>query len=396
MRRLTALLVVLASIPIAPICSASEPLSVDFEMPPSGKVVVAAKGGVQFDALINGKGPFRLIFDSGAGANVLTPTVARQLGLIEEGPAIKATGAGSGSIMAHAANVASVRVGDLVLRDQKFYILPLPWGDRAGPVGAVGLEMMRRLIVTVDYQREQVGFSIPQGFTYAGHGVKVPLEPTRPTCAIEVKGSVNGAGGVFCIDTGDEGSLEVEQRFVSQYDLVKQLSPRYHGYAGSGLGGEMPPAYYSRVKSVRIGEAEVTNVLADLFDGQAISEENSGNIGTRVLRQFTVTFDLPHGVMYLEKNSNWGKPEVFNQAGIIIDSIQMDQKVMNVLPGSPAALARVEIGDVLLQIDGRAPSDNPLLQDDPAFWQPAGTVVHLTVQHGDRVRKVKIRLRELL
>jgi C-terminal processing protease CtpA/Prc len=140
----------------------------------------------------------------------------------------------------------------------------------------------------------------------------------------------------------------------------------------------------------------VTNVLADLFDGQAISDENSGNIGTRVLRQFTVTFDLPHGVMYLEKNSNWSKPEVFNRAGIIIDSIQMDQKVMNVLPGSPAAMAGVEIGDVLLQIDGRAPSDNPLLQDDPAFWQPVGTVVHLTVLRAGGMRKVKIRLRDLL
>jgi hypothetical protein len=373
-----------------------EPSPADFEMPASGKVVVAAKGGVQFDALINGKGPYRLIFDSGAGVNVLSPTVARQLGLIEEGPVLKATGAGSGSILAQAANVTSVRVGDLVLSDQKFYILPMPWGGRPGPVGAVGFEIMRRLIVTVDYQREQLGFNSPQEFTYTGDGVKVPIEPMRTSPGIEVKGSVNGAGGVFGIDTGDEGSLEVEQRFVSQYDLVKQLSPKYHGYAGSGIGGAMPLAYYSRVKTLRIGEAEVTDVLADLFDGQAISDENSGNIGTRVLRQFTVTFDLPHGVMYLEKNSNWGKPEVFNQTGMIIDSIQMDQKVMNVLPGSPAARAGVAIGDTLLQIDGRKPSDNPLLQDDPAFWQPVGTVIHLTVLHRDRVRKVKIRLRDIL
>jgi hypothetical protein len=394
MRYLTALLIVLAS--IHPCCSALEPLPVDFELPSSGKAVIAAKSGVQFDALINGKGPFRLIFDSGAGVNVLSPAVARQLGLVEEGPVLKATGAGSGSILAQAANVTSVRAGDLVLHDQKFYILPMPWGDRPGPVGAVGFEIMRRLVVTVDYQREQLGFSLPQAFTYAGDGVKVPIEPMRTSPGIEVKGSVNGASGMFGIDTGDEGSLEVEQRFVSQHSLVRQLSPKYHGYAGSGIGGAMPPAYYSRVKSLHIGEAEVTNVLADLFDGQAISDENSGNIGTRVLRQFTVTFDLPHGVMYLEKNSNWSKPEVFNRAGIIIDSIQMDQKVMNVLPGSPAAMAGVEIGDVLLQIDGRAPSDNPLLQDDPAFWQPVGTVVHLTVLRAGGMRKVKIRLRDLL
>ncbi|MGA2219167.1 MAG: aspartyl protease family protein [Terracidiphilus sp.] len=394
MKHWTAILIVLASIPILPICSASEPSSVDFEMPPSGKVVVAAQGGVQFDAMINGKGPFRLVFDSGAGANFLIPSVARQLGLIEEGPVIQAIG--TAPVPVRAARVSSVAIGDLLLHDQHFLILPMPWGDGSGPVGAVGFEIMRRLVVTVDYQREQLSFNLPQGFRYTGNGVKVPIDSIRSPLQIEVEGSVNGASGLFCIDTGDEGSLELEQRFVSQYDLVKELSPKYHGYAGSGIGGAMPPAYYSRVKSLRIGEAEVTNVLADLFDGQALSEENSGNIGTRVLRQFTLTFDLPHGVMYLEKNSNWGRPEVFNRAGMIIDSVQRDQKVMNVLPGSPAALAGVEIGDVLLRIDGRAPSDNPLLQDDPAFWQAVGTVVHLTVRHGDQVRKVKIKLKELL
>ncbi len=394
MRYFTALLIALTSIH-SPGSAAQQPPR-DFELPPSGKVVVPAKGGVQFDALINGKGPFRLIFDSGAGMNVLSPVVARQIGMTEEGSGIRATGAGSGSVLAAGGDVTSIKIGDLVLHDQKFYAIPMPWGDQKGPVGAVGWEFMRRLVVTVDYEHEQIGFNAPQTFTYTGDGVKIPMVLNRTPNEIEVEASVNGASGIFCIDTGDEGSLELEQRFVSQFDFVKQLSPRYHGYAGSGVGGAMPPAWYARVKTVRIGEAEVTNVLADLFDGQAISDENSGNIGTRVLRQFTVIFDLPHGVIYLEKNSNWGKLEVFNRAGLIIDSIQMDQKVMSVLPGSPAAVAGVAIGDILLQIDGHKPSDNPLLQDDPAFWQRAGTVVHLTVKRGEKVLKFKLRLRELL
>jgi hypothetical protein len=394
MRLLTASILLLAF--FHPLGSAAQQPPPDFELPPSGKVVVPARGGVQFDAMINGKGPFRLIFDSGAGMNVLSPAVARQIGMTEDGSGIKANGAGSGSLMAAGGNVTSVQVGDLVLHNQKFYVFSLPWGDLKGPVGAVGWEFLRRLVVTVDYQREQIAFSAPQAFVYTGDGVRVPMVLDRTPNQIEVKASVDGASGVFCIDTGDEGSLELEQRFVSQYDLVKKLSPRYHGYAGSGVGGAMPPAYYGRVKSVRIGEAEVTNVLADLFDAQAISDENAGNIGTRVLRQFNITFDLPHSVMYLEKNSNWGKPEAFNRAGMIIDSIQMDQKVMNVLPGSPAAVAGVAIGDILLRIDGRAPSDNPLLQDDPAFWQPVGTVVRLTVQRGKKRLKIKISLRDLL
>jgi hypothetical protein len=363
-------------------------------MPPSGKVLVPAKGGVEFDAMLNGQGPFQLIFDSGASMNALSPAVAKQLGLRPEGPVVQATGAGSGSTATQAANVAQVRIGDLVLHDQKFLIVPLPWGDHPGPVGEISYELMKRLIVTVDYEREQLSFSLPLSFSYSGHGVKVPMEPTLSQ--IEVGASIDGASGIFLIDTGDEASLTVEQRFVSQHNLVKQLSPRYHGYSGSGVGGAEPAAYYGRVQKLRIGEAEVNHVIAFLCDGQAISADNAGNIGTQILRQFNITFDLPHGVLYFEKNSNWGKPEVFNRAGIVVDSIQQDQKVMTVLPGSPAEIAGVVVGDIIRKIDGRAPNDNPLQRDDPAFLQPVGTVVHLTVQRGDKIRKIDVTLRDLL
>ena len=394
MRFLPALLIVLAS--IKPICGASTPSPGELEMPPSGKVVVSARGGVEFDAMINGKGPFRLIFDSGAGVNTLNPTIAKKLGLRVDGPSQIILGAGSSSLREQAANVALLRIGDLALHDQKFYIMAMPWDDRSGPVGVVGYELMKRLVVTVDYEREQLSFDLPQPYRYSGHGVKVQIEPTLTPFEIEVRGSVNGAGGVFCIDTGDEASLELEHRFVDQYNLVKQLSPRYHGYAGSGVGGALPEAYYGRVETLRIGEAEVNQVIAFLFDGQALSSENAGNIGSRVLRQFNITFDLPHGVLYFEKNSNWGRPEIFNRAGILVDTIQQDQKVMNVLPASPGEIAGVAIGDIIVQIDGRAPNNDPLQQDDPAFLQPVGTVVHLTVRRGDKTLKIEVTLRDLL
>jgi hypothetical protein len=326
--------------------------------------------------------------------NALSPAIAKQLGLRPEGPVIQATGAGSGTVPTQAAKVAQVRIGGLVLHDQTFLILPMPWGERSGPVGEVSYELMKRLVVTVDYERERLSFSLPLSFRYSGRGVKVPIEPTHSE--IEVRASINGATGVFLIDTGDEAGLTVEQRFVSQHNLVEQLSPRYHGYSGSGVGGAEPTAYYGRVEILRIGAAEVNRVIAFLCDGQAISAENAGNIGTRILRQFNITFDVPRGVLFLEKNSNWGKPEVFNRAGIVVDSIQQDQKVMTVLPGSPAEIAGVAVGDIILKIDGRAPNDDPLQRDDPAFLKPAGTVVHLTIEREEKVRKIDVTLRDLL
>ncbi len=222
----------------------------DWELPSSGTVTVPAKNGVEFDAMIDGKGPFRLIFDSGAGVNVLSPAVAKQLGLRVGGDPLLLKGTG-GSVLSRAVHVDTLRIGGLALHDQMFYVSPMPWGDRPGPVGAVGYELMRRLVVTVDYQRQQLTFNAPLLFNDSGHGVKVPLEP--PPHGIQVKASVDGESGVFGIDTGDEASLGLQEWFVSQYGFVKRLAPPYHGYAGSGVGGPMPSAYYGRVQTLRIG-----------------------------------------------------------------------------------------------------------------------------------------------
>lgn len=87
---------------------------------------------------------------------------------------------------------------------------------------------------------------------------------------------------------------------------------------------------------------------------------------------------------------------VFNRAGIGTDSIIQDQKVVTVLPGSSSDIAGLKVGDVILQVDGRIPSSDPLEQNDPAFLQPAGTVVRLKVKRDKVVRNFKVQLRDML
>jgi predicted aspartyl protease len=49
-------------------------------MPPSGQVTVPAEGGLAFQMKVNGQGPFKTVFDTGA-VNVMGATFAQQLGL---------------------------------------------------------------------------------------------------------------------------------------------------------------------------------------------------------------------------------------------------------------------------------------------------------------------------
>jgi len=188
-------------------------------------------------------------------------------------------------------------------------------------------------------------------------------------------------------------AFEVEPGFVTQYNLIQRLGARYHRYSGRSYAGPTPETYYARVKTLRLGDAKVHDVVANLWTGEPGVANFAGNVGRSILRQFNVTFDAMRGAMYLEKNANWGKPVIFNRAGIVVDPVEGGQKVMTVLPGGPAESAGIAVGDLITRIDGCPPADDI---NDPAFLQAVGTRVALTVKRGDALRDVQVTLKELL
>ena len=71
----------------------------------------------------------------------------------------------------------------------------------------------------------------------------------------------------------------------------------------------------------------------------------------------------------------------------MIDPMEQGQKVMTILPGSAGEAAGLAVDDIITMIDSHPPSDEPV---DPAFLQPVGTVVYLTVKRGDEVRNIDL------
>jgi S1-C subfamily serine protease len=100
-----------------------------------------------------------------------------------------------------------------------------------------------------------------------------------------------------------------------------------------------------------------------------------------------------HGQVYFETTKDSAQPEVFNRAGLIFDSFGHGLQAMTVLPGSPGARAGIEAGDVISAIDGKTPSDE---MNQPAFLQPPGTKLQLTVQRGTETSQVTVTLRDVL
>jgi PDZ domain/Aspartyl protease len=367
------------------------PFQRDYDMPASGKVTVPADGGIIFQARINGEGPYTMFFDTGS-PNVLSVGLAKELGLSPDNGQGQTWVMNGGTLNAQTAHVKTLQIGDLILHDQLFHIIEIPVANGNTPVAAIGYEVLQRLAMQVDYQHEQLTFYDAPTFHYSGNGTQVPM--SADGISLEVQASIAGASGKFALDTGNEVGLLLYPGFVQHNHLIERFGAHFHGYSGKDYAGPNDEAYYARVRTVVIGGAEAHDLIAYLWTGSTTGAETiDGNIGRSVLRNFTATFDVMRGALYLEKNANWERPETFNRAGILTDSTDGGEKVMTVLPGSPAESAGIAVGDVITRIDGHAPGDE---RNDPAFLQPEGTLVNVTVKHGDTSRDVQLTLKELL
>ncbi len=365
----------------------SIPFHHDFEMPASGVATVPTSNGIIFDAMINGRGPFKMIFDTGS-INVINSRAAKELGITPEGKANKME-TGGGAVEVRAASVETIKIREVVLHDQPFQVIDFPSlpGD---PVGVVGYEFMRRFVVKVDYEQNQMTLYDPVRFRPEGAGIEVPL--LVESREVYVNASADGFKGIFALDTGNEVALELDPGFVRINDMVGWTHAKFSGYAGRGYAGPMPEAHFARIHKLQIGGVEADEVAANLLGGEPQQGEPAGNIGRSILRQFNVTFDAVRGKMYLAKNANWG-PVPFNRAGIATDPQDDGLKEKTVLPGGTGEAAGLQVGDLIVKIDGRTPTDE---DDNTAFAWPVGTTLHLAVKRGNSTREVAVMLKDVL
>ncbi|MSR31864.1 MAG: PDZ domain-containing protein [Gemmataceae bacterium] len=130
------------------------PVVVPMEILKTGHIVVAVK--------VNDKGPFRLVFDTGAPITLVTNKLAKEAGVSNKGLGPTPFGA------AGQAKVKSMRVGDLEPVEVAVMIMDHPTVSAMsrffGPIeGIVGHSFFARYKVTLDYQKEKISFE-PNGF----------------------------------------------------------------------------------------------------------------------------------------------------------------------------------------------------------------------------------------
>jgi predicted metalloprotease with PDZ domain len=138
-------------------------------------------------------------------------------------------------------------------------------------------------------------------------------------------------------------------------------------------------------------------VLSQAATGGLASEDYAGNIGNHVLERFKCTFDYEHRAVYLEPGKRYRERDRFSRVGIQIAKFGDRFEAMQVLAGSPAARAGLQVRDRVTAIDGRPvasydPEELRVMFEDGA----PGTKHTLEVERGGKKKKLKLALAELL
>lgn len=161
-------------------------------------------GRVVLQATINGKGPFRLIVDTGATHSTITPDLARSLGLKPTETATVVLDGITGTTQVSAVMLDKLQAGDLTIDG---LLVPVVSASiMAGADGIFGAAGLTEKSLSVDFQRNRV--EISSGVQASVRAEALKLHATRVTHGLMVLPvQVGSVHAVAVIDTGAERTL---------------------------------------------------------------------------------------------------------------------------------------------------------------------------------------------
>ncbi len=342
--------------------------------------------------------------DTGAERSILDLAAADSLHLSKRGET-HSTGMGPGSTTG-----AKIKGGEVFLPERPSMrvavptALPVGTGGLQGEsvAGIVGGDFIEQAVLVIDYANQRMRILDPGSFQYAGPGARLPLKLVHGIP--HVRGDlVLADGGVistdFSIDVGATRSLALTKPFVEANHLLSRVGPTIYRPAGSGMGG-VAWGHLGRVAAVRLGGIELPSVITALY-GDAAGVFTSGsqfqaNIGGEILRRFVVSIDYKHKAIVLEPNGVTDPFETdMSGAWYQGDETAGGLRVRDPLPDSPAAIAGLADGDIVLAIDGRSPLEMDSAERHRVMERDGATVV-LKVLHDGAEREVRLVLRRLI
>jgi predicted aspartyl protease len=357
------------------------------------------------DVFLNGKGPFRMFLDTGAGTTVLDQSLAKELGLRPRAQTRLGDPANPQAILADVVVIDTLRIGGAVFRGVRaasFDRSAIRPGEGM-PRGVVGFPVFHELLETLDFPAATLRLTrghlgAPDGRTIIHYKAPdgIPLVP------IDVAGEAMEAH----LDTGSPGFLSIPVKDSSRVRFAEPLREVGRGrtvnsfvtFRGATLDG-----------AVRVSGATFDRPVVMLND-----KLPNANLGSRALSDCVLTLDAsnerlsivrtrmsptdtarhvvsgpPGAAPSTSTRQVMAGPAAGEKTAGVMLSPQPDGRlaVVGTLPGSAASRADIQSGDVVLELNGDPVAT---LGHDENRARLHHSPVTITLKRGDRVFDVTL------
>ncbi|MCC6677408.1 MAG: aspartyl protease family protein [Phycisphaerales bacterium] len=283
--------------------SAAADARFDASLPAAIEVKKAPTGHLLVHPTVNGKDVGWFIFDTGAGANVLTNRVADELGLATIGR-IPAIGVG-GAIESRLVRPDSLVLGPMTMDRPMAVVMDLSFLDQymGTPVaGIVGYGLLSRAVLDIDMVAPALSLYDPAHPDPAITGWHKLYIYERVPC---VEARFEDHEGIFKLDTGaGKSTVSFHVPAVEKFKLLenRETAPTVQGGVGGMVAAKTGELAWFEIAGQRHEKVKVT--FSTEAKGALADAYTTGNLGGGFLSDYRLIMDYQNGrIAYIKREA---------------------------------------------------------------------------------------------
>ena len=336
------------------------------------------------------------ILDTGSSGISLDSTTASSLGFVPEESDINIRGI-AGVRKAKFLYAKQLKLNELIVDSLNFHIndyefLSYVYGARID--GVIGYSLLSRYILKIDYDDQEMTICSQGTIKYprGGHLLR-PFIRTLPVHSAQLKDH-RRIRSRFLFDIGAGLSLVLSKEFETDSSVMRKKRKRFpieaHGVGGK-LGMEM-----TLVKDFRLGPYRFRNVPTMIFEDEFNVTSYpylGGLIGNQILKRFNLIINYQRREIHLKPNSLYREPFEYSYSGMELYYVDGNIVVGSIIKASPAAIAGIEKGDIVIAVDNNA---NQNFTQYKKALTSAKKRVRLIIRRDEKLMEIEVKLMSLL